>query len=168
MGCGSRLFPGRGRIDQRPGSRPRIAASAARGPANGRPDQRIADDPQYADVRDQIEDIFANVSRVMNLGDQEPGELWASACRRIKRTAWSTSRGDWNSRTGPGRHQGGSRSCATAKLLTATGSPTLATRVRTGTDLREEQREDWDPPAVSVHALRDDPVTDGDIGTDTG
>ena len=35
MGCGSRLFPGRGRIDQRPGSRPRIAASAARGPADG-------------------------------------------------------------------------------------------------------------------------------------
>ena len=40
--------------------------------------QRIADDPQYADVRDQIEEISGYVSRVMELGDQEPGELWAS------------------------------------------------------------------------------------------
>jgi hypothetical protein len=40
--------------------------------------QRIADDPQYADVRDQIEDISGYVRRVMELGDEEPGELWAS------------------------------------------------------------------------------------------
>ena len=38
--------------------------------------QRMADDPQYADVRDQIEDISGYVRQVMELG--EPGRLWAS------------------------------------------------------------------------------------------
>jgi hypothetical protein len=32
-------------------------------------------DPQYADVKDQIEDISGYVKQVMGLGDREPGQL---------------------------------------------------------------------------------------------
>jgi hypothetical protein len=35
-------------------------------------------DAQYADVKDQIEDIGKYVRQLMGLGDREPGELWAS------------------------------------------------------------------------------------------
>jgi hypothetical protein len=39
---------------------------------------RVAEDPQYADVQDQIAEMTGYVKRVMELGEREPGQLWAS------------------------------------------------------------------------------------------
>ena len=39
---------------------------------------RYAADPQYADVKDQIQEIGDYVRGIVGLGDREPGQLWAS------------------------------------------------------------------------------------------